>query len=228
MLGVHRARAAARPRQPSGGARHGLGVAARDGRLLLGCSPGALELLEVQPPGGAGDGRRRLPARSRGAGRAVGARVGGQRRSPRRADAGRARARRRRVAQRDHAGPRLAARSPPRRRSGRPLRTLAEASSIGQRQDRGRLQLVLARRAHVAASGRARCARRSPRTPRSFSLGLGRPRAPARAASPSGSWPSGASPSGRARARRSATPSGTPARPRRAPRSVRLATEPWQ
>jgi methionyl-tRNA formyltransferase len=30
----------------------GLGVSARDGRLLLGCTPGVLELLVVRPPGG--------------------------------------------------------------------------------------------------------------------------------------------------------------------------------
>jgi methionyl-tRNA formyltransferase len=44
-LGVRAA--AARPDGPSPGE-----LAARDGRLLLGCAEGALELLEVQPPGG--------------------------------------------------------------------------------------------------------------------------------------------------------------------------------
>jgi methionyl-tRNA formyltransferase len=47
-LGVSRARLAADELQaPAAGS-----LAARDGRLLLGASPGTLELLEVQPPGG--------------------------------------------------------------------------------------------------------------------------------------------------------------------------------
>jgi methionyl-tRNA formyltransferase len=60
MLGVHRA-ALAEP-DPLGDPVNGqrtvdddrgrLGVVARNGRLLLGCSPGVLELLVVQPPGG--------------------------------------------------------------------------------------------------------------------------------------------------------------------------------
>jgi methionyl-tRNA formyltransferase len=45
LLGVHRAALA-----PDTGLERG--VHAREGRLLLGASPGALELLEVQPPGG--------------------------------------------------------------------------------------------------------------------------------------------------------------------------------
>ena len=45
LLGVHRA---ALLHSPAIGA----GVTARDGRLLLDCSPGVLELIEVQPPGG--------------------------------------------------------------------------------------------------------------------------------------------------------------------------------
>jgi methionyl-tRNA formyltransferase len=47
LLGVHRAALA--QDDPADG---GLGVTARDGRLLLVCSPGTLELLAVQPPGG--------------------------------------------------------------------------------------------------------------------------------------------------------------------------------
>jgi methionyl-tRNA formyltransferase len=61
LLGVHRA--ALVEAGPSGGdagggitAAHeeemGAGVVVRDGRLLLDCSPGVLELIEVQPPGG--------------------------------------------------------------------------------------------------------------------------------------------------------------------------------
>jgi len=46
FLRVRRAERA-EPGTPSGG-----GLYSSDGRLLLGCSPGALELLEVQPPGG--------------------------------------------------------------------------------------------------------------------------------------------------------------------------------
>jgi methionyl-tRNA formyltransferase len=48
LLGVHRAMLAGD--QPSAG--DGRGVVARDWRLLLDCTPGLLELLEVQPPGG--------------------------------------------------------------------------------------------------------------------------------------------------------------------------------
>lgn len=53
FLGVHRAALLAHEpgaQPPSGCAAPGL--AARDGRLLLHCTPGALELLVVQPPGG--------------------------------------------------------------------------------------------------------------------------------------------------------------------------------
>lgn len=60
LLGVHRAALTGDP--PTGDPPEGadaaqggearLGVAARDGRLLLDCNPGVLELLEVQPPGG--------------------------------------------------------------------------------------------------------------------------------------------------------------------------------
>jgi methionyl-tRNA formyltransferase len=46
-LGVRRARAAADFAAPEAGA-----LAAEGGRLFLGCAGGALELLEVQPPGG--------------------------------------------------------------------------------------------------------------------------------------------------------------------------------
>jgi len=45
-IGVTRARLADDPAPPAGQ------LAAVEGRLLLGCEPGALELLEVQPPGG--------------------------------------------------------------------------------------------------------------------------------------------------------------------------------
>ncbi len=45
-LGVHRAQLSAEPAPPSGE------LIAVGERLLLGCRPGALELLEVQPPGG--------------------------------------------------------------------------------------------------------------------------------------------------------------------------------
>jgi methionyl-tRNA formyltransferase len=48
LLGVHRAALADDPH----GAGEGLGVLVRDGRLLLDCTPGLLQLLEVQPPGG--------------------------------------------------------------------------------------------------------------------------------------------------------------------------------
>jgi methionyl-tRNA formyltransferase len=61
LLGVHRAavldpdprpgRAGERRERRLGGEPH-LGVALSDGRLLLRCSEGALELLAVQPPGG--------------------------------------------------------------------------------------------------------------------------------------------------------------------------------
>jgi len=61
LLGVHRA-ALAEPEPPAGdgggdlgraqGRPVGPGLLALDGRLLLGCSPGVLELIEVQPPGG--------------------------------------------------------------------------------------------------------------------------------------------------------------------------------
>jgi methionyl-tRNA formyltransferase len=55
LLGVRRAAHASD--QPSAGAgeadgQDGSRLAVRDGRLLLDCSPGTLELLEVQPPGG--------------------------------------------------------------------------------------------------------------------------------------------------------------------------------
>jgi methionyl-tRNA formyltransferase len=49
LLGVHRAALADAEITTGGGE---LGVAARDGRLLLDCTPGVLELLVVQPPGG--------------------------------------------------------------------------------------------------------------------------------------------------------------------------------
>jgi methionyl-tRNA formyltransferase len=49
MLGVQRAALASEP-EPVAGA--GEGPVAREGRLLLQCSPGTLELLVVQPPGG--------------------------------------------------------------------------------------------------------------------------------------------------------------------------------
>jgi methionyl-tRNA formyltransferase len=60
LLGVHRAALTKDPPtgDPSDGADAAqggearLGLAARDGRLLLDCNPGVLELLEVQPPGG--------------------------------------------------------------------------------------------------------------------------------------------------------------------------------
>ncbi len=60
MLGVERAaladagsgHAADGPAALAGSHTHGTGLHARDGRLLFDCSPGALELLVVQPPGG--------------------------------------------------------------------------------------------------------------------------------------------------------------------------------
>jgi methionyl-tRNA formyltransferase len=55
LLGVHRAVLADDRSAGAGGGADGVdgpGVQARDGRLLLGCTPGTLELLEVQPPGG--------------------------------------------------------------------------------------------------------------------------------------------------------------------------------
>ena len=61
LLGVHRAALleaeppgaeAAAVHAPANGERIGAAVVARDGRLLLECSPGLLELLEVQPAGG--------------------------------------------------------------------------------------------------------------------------------------------------------------------------------
>jgi methionyl-tRNA formyltransferase len=48
MLGVHRVAVA----DGSGGTHATPGVFARDGRLMLACSPGELELLRVTPPGG--------------------------------------------------------------------------------------------------------------------------------------------------------------------------------
>jgi methionyl-tRNA formyltransferase len=51
MLGVHRARLAGDGANASATAE-GAGVEATDGRLVLRCNPGALELLEVQPPSG--------------------------------------------------------------------------------------------------------------------------------------------------------------------------------
>jgi methionyl-tRNA formyltransferase len=54
MLGVKQARLCdgAGPDGPGGPAPDARGMLARDGRLLLGCTPGLLELLVVQPPGG--------------------------------------------------------------------------------------------------------------------------------------------------------------------------------
>jgi methionyl-tRNA formyltransferase len=57
VLGVHRAALLEHaPTAPTGSARapgvHPPGVHAHDGRLLLHCTPGLLELLVVQPPGG--------------------------------------------------------------------------------------------------------------------------------------------------------------------------------
>jgi methionyl-tRNA formyltransferase len=49
LLGVHRA---ALVDESATGGDGGLGVYAHEGRLLLGCTPGVLELLVVQPPGG--------------------------------------------------------------------------------------------------------------------------------------------------------------------------------
>ena len=53
----------------------GAGVVVRDGRLLLDCSPGVLELIEVQPPGGRAMDAAVLPARSRAARAPVAAHV---------------------------------------------------------------------------------------------------------------------------------------------------------
>ena len=50
LLGVRRA-ALFEAAPPEGGEPAGSGVFAHDGRLLLACTPGLLELLEVQPPG---------------------------------------------------------------------------------------------------------------------------------------------------------------------------------
>jgi methionyl-tRNA formyltransferase len=66
LLGVHRAALTSATPADSGPVEDGglvvdsgpveeaqeLGITARGGRLLLGCSPGTLELLSVQPPGG--------------------------------------------------------------------------------------------------------------------------------------------------------------------------------
>ena len=54
MLGVKQARLCdgAEPDGPDGPAPDARGMLARDGRLLLACTPGLLELLVVQPPGG--------------------------------------------------------------------------------------------------------------------------------------------------------------------------------
>ena len=52
LLGVRRAALLeSAPSGDGGAARAGSGVFAHDGRLLFACSPGLLELLEVQPPG---------------------------------------------------------------------------------------------------------------------------------------------------------------------------------
>ncbi len=50
LLGVHEAAIAPEPDADAGA--HARGVIARDGRLLLACADGALELCVVQPPGG--------------------------------------------------------------------------------------------------------------------------------------------------------------------------------
>ncbi len=71
-LGVRRA-CLAGDRPPPPGELAGAGE-----RLLLGCDPGTLELLEVQPARGASDGRRGLPTGSRRARPSVGADVLGQ------------------------------------------------------------------------------------------------------------------------------------------------------
>jgi methionyl-tRNA formyltransferase len=52
FLGVHRAAVIQADGPPANGEVLGLGLAERDGRLLLGCRPGILELRLVQAPGG--------------------------------------------------------------------------------------------------------------------------------------------------------------------------------
>jgi methionyl-tRNA formyltransferase len=52
MLGVHRAALLEPPAQAGRGEPSPLGLTMHDGRLLLQCTPGVLELLLVQPPGG--------------------------------------------------------------------------------------------------------------------------------------------------------------------------------
>ena len=85
------ARALADGRRAAGDAPARARRRGRDGRLLLRCSPGVLELLVVQPPGGARWTPPPTCAASRRAGAPVGAHVGGQR-DARRAGARRARA----------------------------------------------------------------------------------------------------------------------------------------
>jgi methionyl-tRNA formyltransferase len=52
LLGVRRAALFQERGDAAGGGGSQTGVTARDGHLLLSCTPGTLELLEVQPPGG--------------------------------------------------------------------------------------------------------------------------------------------------------------------------------
>ena len=119
------------------------------GAVTGGCcssaAPASLELLGVQPAGGRRDGRRRptcavtaCPGAGSASRRPAASTPGGSRGSGSGSPAA--------AGQRDHARPRRAARSPPRRRAAARVRTFAEASSIAHREHRGRLQLVLTRR----------------------------------------------------------------------------------
>ena len=238
LLGVHRAalldgEARAASGEASGDgrgapaqARPGAGVQAVAGRLLLGCDPGMLELLEVQPPGGRRDGRRRLPARSRRAGAAVGA----SRRTAAAMPAAQPRVGRaaRRCACASGITPaQPAARSPPRRPPAGRVRTFAEASSIGSARTAVAFSsFSVGGRTSRPAAGHDVLDDRLQRREL-----LGGVLDAARAAEQHRRAVVGGVVHRRAREhqrRRAARPSGRPARPRRARAVVRLAAEPWQ
>ena len=178
LLGVHRAAllrcraAATRGAAPASGRR---GVFEHDGRLLLGCTPGALELLRGAAARRPRDGRRVLPARSRAARPRVGAsRSGGGAIPARRRGSGWG------------APCSVASGITPAQTSqrvvllvvsGGPVRILAEASSIGSASTAVAFS-SFSLGGRTSPSGRARCVRRSPRSAASFSLGSStRPRA---------------------------------------------------
>ena len=184
------------PGDPSDG--DGSRLCARDGRLLLDCSPGHARAARRAAAGRARDGRGGLSARSRSAGAPVGGHVGGRldARAQPRVRLGRQRAR---LSERDHAGPGVAARSPPRRRPAVRCGPWPRPPRSGSRAPPS-----------PSARSRSACARRGQRpgtmcstiasSAARFSRRILDAASPGRAASPSGSWPSGASPSGRARA----------------------------